>query len=173
VVGPDGERLRSAVIAGEFAGDYFRFETRLGGTFKATGLRKGSPRYIQARDEKNKLAGAVLVTGEEKDPVELKLEPWGTLTGRLVDEGGEPMAGVSISFVRSVSADENVRGKVGLAPGPEVVTDKQGRFWIVGLVPGMTYTAVNVRGSAVRGSIANDVSVKSGETKDLGDVRLR
>src|SRR5262249_8612267 len=162
----------NVVIAGEYAGDYFRWETRLTGEFKASGLRKGSPRYIQARDEKNKLAGAALVTGEEKEPVELKLEPWGSLAGRLVDESGEPSAGVSISFVRSVSADDNVRDKSGLTPTGESVTDEQGRFRIDGLVPGMTYTAVNVRGSAVRGTVARDVSVNSGETKDLGDVRL-
>ena len=144
VVGPDGQALRYVTIAGERAGDYFRWDTRASSEFKATGLRPGRPRYIQARDEKNKLAGAVLVTGEEKGPVELKLQPWGTLAGRLLDEGGEPRAGVPVSFVRSTSADENVRAKVGLSPVPDVTTDKDGRFRIDGLVPGMTYTAVSV-----------------------------
>jgi hypothetical protein len=173
VVGPNGEQLRNVVIAGEWSGDLFRFETRGNGEFKASGFRAGSSRYIQAVDEKNKLAGSVLLTGDVKGPVELKLEPWGSLTGRLVDDGGEPMAGVALTFVRSVSADENVRGKAGLSPRHDVKTDEKGRFRIHGLIPGMTYTIVNVRGSAVRGTIARDVSVKSAEVKDLGEVRLR
>jgi hypothetical protein len=105
--------------------------------------------------------------------VELKLQPWGSLTGRLMDESGEPLAGVALSFVHSISAEENVRSKVGLSPRNNITTDKDGKFRIDGLVPGMTYTVVNVRGLAVRGTIARDVSVKSGEVKDLGEVRLR
>jgi len=175
VVGPDGGPLRNVVIAGESAGDNLRFATSADGQFKARGFRSDSSRYIQAVDPKNKLAGSVLVTGdgEEKGPVELKLQPWGSLTGRLVDDGGEPMAGVRLSFVYGISADDKVRGKVGLAPREAVTTDKEGKFRIDGLVPGMKYELVNIRGLAVRGAVARDVSVKSGEVKDLGEVRLR
>jgi len=173
VVGQDGKTARDVVIAGEWAGSYFQWAHRNVGEFKATGFRPGKPRYIQAIDEKNQRAGAVLVTGEDKGPVELKLEPWGVLTGRVVDEGGEPMANVSLTFTWDISPDENVRRKAGMSPLGNFQTDKDGRFRIPGLVPGMTYTVVNVRASVIRGAVARDVSVKSGETKDLGEVRLR
>ena len=47
---------------------------------------------------------------------------------------------------------------------------KDGRFKIVGLVPGKPYTLHLVTDFMIRGTIAKDVKVGPGEVKDLGDL---
>jgi hypothetical protein len=50
-----------------------------------------------------------------------------------------------------------------------VRTDRDGRFRVEGLVPGVTYRIAD----GERNVISGDLSVKAGETKDLGDLRPR
>ncbi len=69
----------------------------------------------------------------------------------------------------------------GMLPNvaPFLKTDEQGRFAIKGLIPGLKYSARAVvtrhleNGSVQRvASIFSDITTKSRETKNLGDVRL-
>ena len=170
VVGPDGQRLKNLIVAGENPWNVLGWK-HANGEFAITGLRPGAARYVQAIDEKNKLAGAMRVGAEDKGPVELKLEAWGSVAGKLLNEAGEPLANATLTFTWEGDPDANVRLKMGFVHKSYYQTDKEGRFKLEGLVPGMTYNVVHVRTSEVLGYLARKLSVKSGETKDLGNVR--
>ncbi len=50
------------------------------------------PRMLIVQHEARKLAGWAAVTADTASPMEIRLRPWGTVTGRMVDSGGEPGA---------------------------------------------------------------------------------
>ena len=78
-----------------------------------------------------------------------------------------------MTFTWETVPADNVKLKIGFVHKGYYKTDKEGRFKIDGLVPGMNYNVVSVSASEIRGYVVRLVSVKSGETKDLGDVRLK
>jgi hypothetical protein len=58
---------------------------------------------------------------------------------------------------------------VGSHPKPTFVTDKDGKFRIEGLVPGMKYHLQ--RGDKNSANIYKNLITKSGETRNLGDLK--
>jgi protocatechuate 3,4-dioxygenase beta subunit len=73
--------------------------------------------------------------GETRERVDVALPRHGAITGRIVDENGEPLEGVSISVneVRSVGG----RRRLVILPGvPARQTNELGRFRVYGLPPG-------------------------------------
>jgi RNA polymerase sigma factor (sigma-70 family) len=139
---------------------------------KVTGLAPKKPAYLLLRHEGKKLAGAVTVKGDEPGPVTVTLRPWGTVTGRLVDRAGKPLANHQLGAGNPPPG----RKRTLSLPG-EVRTDERGRFRIDGLVPGYEYHLRVERyfpdfGSfAGVGKLAKPVVARPGE-HDLGDVRL-
>lgn len=103
----------------------------------------------------------------------VRLQPWGTLTGRIVGDKGQPCGGIeheslnlfNIRRFNSVwPADE------GILPG-DLRTDNDGRFRIEELVPGLKYGAT-VLESMVDVDVFRNVIVAPGEVKDLGDLKV-
>ena len=58
-------------------------------------------------------------------------------------------------------------------PTDSFQTDKEGNFRIEGLAPGVKYTVVIVQNGAPAGQVCEGLTVKSGEIRDLGDVRAK
>jgi protocatechuate 3,4-dioxygenase beta subunit len=126
------------------------------------------------------------VTGVPPEPMEIRLRPGGSIVGRLLDEDGDPVEGAT--FITDTMPLRAAAGHLaaikrdrGVVPHvwPFRKTDDQGRFEIKGLIPGLKYSARVIAsrrqesGSTQRVvSIFNDVTTKSRETKNLGDVRL-
>jgi hypothetical protein len=99
----------------------------------------------------------------------VKLERWGTLTGRLIGDDGRPRAGVGMSSDRP-----NVEGESRFEKGslPHAFkTDQDGRFRAPGLVPGLPYSLNVWRDGMIVGQPVKDVITKVGKTEDLGDVK--
>jgi hypothetical protein len=68
-------------------------------TFVARALDPGHPRTVAVFHRAGKLAGTLQLRGDEKEPPVLRLRPWGTVAGKVVDIDGSPRAGIGISPV--------------------------------------------------------------------------
>jgi hypothetical protein len=75
-----------------------------------------------------------LADGETRERVEIRLATWGTLTGRILDEYGDPLQGASVQ----VLALRYEAGRRRLVPAGTVarVTDDLGRYRLFRLAPG-------------------------------------
>jgi hypothetical protein len=90
------------------------------------------------------------------------------VTGRLVDEHGEPRSDAEIHGM-----DRPRRDPVDGGIAPAVPVGEDGRFRIEGLVPGRRYTFSVVKRRYGLGTIVENLAVAPGETRDLGDVRAK
>src|SRR5262249_36491983 len=134
-----------------------------------TGLAPGKKRRLIFIHEGKKLAGTVVVSGDDRNQPAVKLAPWGEATGRLVTADGLARPEMPRMPLGSAANDDLTRGDVPSWPQPS--TDKAGKFRIVGLVPGLKYSVGVIQGNRLLGHVFKDLVVKEGEVKDLGDVQ--
>ena len=107
--------------------------------------------------------------GDERGPVAVTLQPAAAVAGRVVDDKGRPIAHAEITVDFRPAKDAPLR-----LHSREFRTDAGGKFRIDGLLPGMLYSAgVLPPEGRYRQQIFDALSLKSGETKDLGDVKPR
>ncbi len=135
-------------------------------TFEVKGLPTGRYR-LDFLHHGRKLAGSLALKGDETGDLTVKLMPWGTVVGRVVDEEGKPRTDVEI-FSTSRAHPDPERGDLEEKP----TVDARGRFRIEGLVPGVKYDALGSSTNKASGPILNGVQVGPGEVKDLGDITL-
>jgi hypothetical protein len=176
VIGPDDKPLIGALACGLKSSPnvFGPWETAplKEADFEAICIDPKKPRTLVFIHEAKKLAGSVRVTGEEKGPVEAKLQPWASIAGRLVDADGKPQPDIKLSFVQDI--DEQDPSTVGSLPKHEFRTDKNGRFTLIGFVPGIRYNLVAIGGNRVLANIGGrHLQFKSGEEKNVGDVTLK
>jgi RNA polymerase sigma factor (sigma-70 family) len=158
-VGPDGKPLAGARALGLRPMAYWENAPLKTAEFTVLALGPDETRTLQMVQEEKKLAGWRVVRADEKAPVRVRLEPWGVVTGRLVKPDGEPMTNVSI-----------YAGSRGGRP------DKEGRFRIEGLAPGQKFGLRVIQSPyqlEVSGKDIKDMTLRPGETKDLGDIQAR
>ncbi len=170
VLDPDGRPMAGARCSGlAVAGDV---TTLAGDTFEVLGLEPDIPRELIFDHKDRSLVGSVIVRGGgpgDGTPIEVHLGPPGSVKGRLVDDEGRPLSDVRLQLVSPTLL-------------PEVATsaaDADGRFLIVGLIPGIE-SGVAV-GKKPRpgyrldnGGILEHIRLKRpGEVRDLGDVTIK
>src|SRR5258706_224906 len=82
-------------------------------------------------DEKDKTLVLCLkeFRGDAPEPVTVKLEPCGSASGRIVDGDGQPLVGFKF-------------GLGGWGGSQHATTDKDGRFRVEGLIPGMSHELI-------------------------------
>jgi protocatechuate 3,4-dioxygenase beta subunit len=186
VVGPDGKPLAGSHAAGlspVFAPSLFE-QRKLGtASFKVGGLAPPRPRAVVFFHQEKKLARVQRFEGDEKGPVTVRLEPLAALAGRLLDADGKPAAGLKVTALISVQREDYKELPVDLLydypswsklTNGEATTDKEGRFRIEGLVPGLKYL-INVKdGSEILPAYTREVpSLETGKAADLGDLKAR
>jgi hypothetical protein len=156
VVGPDGKPLTGVEVVGLTA---MPDDERLdGASFTVTGLNPRGARHLSFHHTGRGLGKALTVRGDETRPLTVQLEPCGSVLGRLVDRGGNPVRGVT------------VRLGGGYGMGITAETDRDGRFRGV-LLPGQKYS-LWLSSSRRLLQRVGQVEVESGRSKDLGDLRL-
>jgi RNA polymerase sigma factor (sigma-70 family) len=182
VVGPDGKALTGVFAEGLApVGQYRKLETA---RFTLTGLSSRTPRPVlfYYQDIEKRLSKLEWVKADKGRPLTVRLEPPGTVTGRVVDARGRPLAGLSIG----VRLNEDVLVKKGI-PSKGVVfllhhsfiggkTDAKGKFRIKGcFIPGVILRLVAYGKVLGEGGVnlPTDLSVKSGKVKDLGDLKIK
>jgi Carboxypeptidase regulatory-like domain len=155
VVGSDGRPLTGVRVGGLTAwGDT---ETLSGASFTIEGLNPRRPRELIFHHREKDLGKFATVRGDQAEGLEVRLEPCGVVTGRVVNKAGRPVPGASVGFFPGT-----------LMNGMEVVakTDREGRFRAE-LVAGQKYSLSSVPNLPRKVAA---VEVESGQTKDLGDV---
>jgi hypothetical protein len=167
VTGPDGAILAGVTAEGDGA------EAGASGLVTVSKLNPLRPKRFIFKHADKKLVGCLVARGDETEPYTLKLQPWGTITGRLIDKEGKPRASVDLmtSDWQEASADP----ARGLIPYGQK-TGADGRFRYESLIPGQEYSAHAVGEQAVKGGfgvVIDRVVLKPGETRDLGNVQAR
>ncbi|HTU92289.1 MAG TPA: hypothetical protein VMF69_19565 [Gemmataceae bacterium] len=172
VLDPDGKPLAGARVAGLKDIGYWEFNPLAGADFTVECLTPNKPRLLQFRHEGKKLAAALVLRGDRKEPLRVRLEPWATLTGRLLTPEGEPMTGVWVHCWTDVKPD----GSTYYERLQRVQPGKDGRFRIEGLAPGSKYELSVTKGSLkldIAGGNPQRLKIKAHRTKDLGDLRVK
>jgi hypothetical protein len=99
----------------------------------------------------------------------VQLQPWGTLTGRVIDDEGRPQGRLEVTMISKGEFDP-MRGPFPLGI-PRIGPD--GRFRIEKIIPGLVYEFQVHGEDRIFGTILEGVTLSSGETRDLGDVPIR
>lgn len=132
------------------------------------------PRQLVFLHPKRNLAGSVTVRGDEEEAPVVQLKPTGSITGRLLDLDGQPLAGVEIDPSADSRAISELYRHMRQQRQP-MHTDKDGRFRLEGLVPEVKFSLGLRKG---RTSFVGEPriglrQVESGKTLDLGEVRVK
>jgi RNA polymerase sigma factor (sigma-70 family) len=156
VVGPDGQPLAGVEVAG-LTGmpDEELLDTA---SFTVTRLSPRGMRGLSFHHAGKGLGKVLTVHGDKPGPLTVQLEPCGSVVGRVVDGGGNPVPGVT------------VRLGGGYGPGVTARTDHEGRFDGT-LLPGQKYSLWLASSRRLLSDVGR-VEVGAGQSKDLGDLRL-
>jgi RNA polymerase sigma factor (sigma-70 family) len=191
LVDGDGRPVRGVTASGLKLGSTPRGAARTGEqilateTFTATGLARHQPCTLSFLHRGRKLIGQAAVRPEDKDPLTVRLQPWGTLTGRLIDAEGKPLAGEKIYLEYPNAPDAGMR-----PPFQTFSTGRDGRFRVEGLLPGLKHELIlagappKIRSAPMgredfdeatrsAGKRLQDLSARSGEVKELGDITVK
>jgi hypothetical protein len=193
VVGPDGQPLTGAHVAGLTPVLHYEFPSpgqparRPGlktADFAALGLGPHEVRKVVFFHPEKKLGKVQPVRGDEEGPLTVRLEPLGSLTGRVVNPQGRPWAGLIVraDMDRNVATNRDLPAELshywGSLMEVKTTTDREGRFRVDGLLPGLKYNVVISDGELtpaqpVLTAYAEDLTVEAGKTRDLGDLKGR
>jgi RNA polymerase sigma factor (sigma-70 family) len=171
VVDPEAKPLAGAIVQGLQAvfGKTQRLETA---SFTAIAVDPAHPRKLLFAYPEKGLIGMFLASGDESQAPTVKLKPWGTVTAKLLDEDGKPLAGatVDLTYDQKDGVYHPVRW---MHPHYEkITTDKDGRFKIEGVIPG-TKCVLSASTRKCFLSVGEDFKalvLQAGETKDLGPI---
>jgi RNA polymerase sigma factor (sigma-70 family) len=172
VVDADGKPLAGARVSGELA-TWDQPETLKGDSFAIRAINPDRPRTIAAIHDARKLAGVAQVTGKVTE-VAMRLQPWGALTGRIVDADGKPIAGAEVRILfRDYTVSGLAQERWSFRTPPK--SDADGRFRFEGIIPDQKFglsVSANRRFTSI-GEGFREITVKSGETHDLGNLTAR
>ncbi len=136
--------------------------------FSISRLNPMRPRRVTFAQPDKHLVGFLMARGDEPERPSVTLQPWGAISGRLVNAQGKPRPHVKFQTKdwQAIVFDP----VYGMVPGG--TTDGEGRFRVDALVPGQKYAAIviGLNSGDEFGSLFEDIVLKPGETKDLGDV---
>jgi RNA polymerase sigma factor (sigma-70 family) len=165
-----------------------------GPTFTAVGLNPKDPRLLVFIHHEKKLGKIIEVRGDEKGDLTVKLEPLLSAAGRVLNADGSPVDSYSITTLAPRRFAEYKRLPfVMLSFGPTsiryradeqtwlpkaVTTDKDGKFRIEGMLPGIDYEfwvtedPVEPRKFA-RPVLMQKKTLDAGKNADFGEWKLR
>jgi hypothetical protein len=171
ILDPDGKPLSGVRLFNVKPRHFWASQPLAGASFTLTALDSQGGRSLIFLHPEKHLVKALEVRGDTPGPLTIRLEPAGTLTGRLVETGGQPRPHVPLAVYFARKDD----GSVALHLPERVTTDQDGRFRIEGVAPGLVYQILEAgkQPNDTIAVVATRLSVKAGETKDLGDVKAK
>ena len=90
VIDPDGKPVVEAVAMGLDANVSWGDRVLGSADFTVEDIDPREPRRVYFFQVDRRLAGSVLIRGDEAGPLTVRLQPWGVVTGRVVDDRGRP-----------------------------------------------------------------------------------
>jgi RNA polymerase sigma factor (sigma-70 family) len=164
VLGPDGKPLVGVRGNGLTAGFWWPREGMKTAEFTVRRFNPRRSREVLFQHLEKGLVGVARPPRENGGSITVRMEPGATVTGRLVDGEGMARPDVELElWVRSKQSASWYRNSP-----PRVQTDREGRFRIGALLPGYEF-----RMSHGRAELSFGGALRGGQTKDLGDVRLK
>jgi RNA polymerase sigma factor (sigma-70 family) len=160
VVGPDGQPLTGVTVQGLLPREDV-VETLKGAEFTVRARNPKMPARLITFHHKGKNLGSFLkeLPAEKDGPLIVKLQPCGSLSGRIVDQDGQPVP--------------RFRGRLSCGHYSRLLgftTDKDGRFRVERLFSGLGYSVwQDEKLSIVK--IHPGAVVEPGKKKDLGDIK--
>jgi hypothetical protein len=132
----------------------YRFDNLEPGTYFVQARKSGfCLRFYNPRPRSWAAAPIVVKGGKESVRVEMALLPQAIVTGRVLDEEGEPVAHAAISLERF---EYSAYGQFGLHPAGTTYTSDLGDFRLAGLTPGRYLLWVRARGELMIDGIPRD-----------------
>jgi len=118
----------------------FEFNSLPARKFSLTGSKKG---FITSGYDQHENFWTAIVTGAGLDTehLVLKLAPSAIITGRVLDEAGEPVRHASVQ----IYFDNHVAGIDQISPFRAVETDDRGVYELAPIIPGIYYLSVSAR----------------------------
>jgi RNA polymerase sigma factor (sigma-70 family) len=183
VVGLDGRPTSGIRVFGPLSGVSYGDKGRAvdGAEFTLFLRKPGSVEEFEVVREDDSAGKLFQVKGDEPDPIRITLDPTGTVRGRLVDDEARPRPLVPIMVLQHSKTRPSWKSSFRL-------TDAEGRFRITGLVPDIGYSLTAARNRETIGSFSDERyilneryrwilkhtwAIKSGETQDWGDVKVK
>lgn len=131
--GATGEPLRRAVVTIPAAAIF----TDAAGTFRFCGLPAGTY-YANAEKPGFEASGSRVAIGPSREDVILRLQPFGVVTGKVVDDGGEPLQNALVQLLSPLVVDGRRKVRVEAT----AATDDRGQYRLPGLAAGRYYLRV-------------------------------
>jgi hypothetical protein len=178
-VDPDGRAIRGVTVQGLVAPPRKMTVSIDGSEAEVLALEPGTPREVITTSNDGKYAARFFVGTDDPQPETIRLEPAGSITGRLVDAStGLPLAGYSATF--NYPGEGATRSERFGRWGGQVKTDGNGRFLIRSVIAGDRAAisfqepvrpfiqARDHKPDSLRGLV-----LRSGEVRDVGDIRIQ
>ncbi len=133
-------------------------------------LDPSTPRTLALYHPGKRLGCTVTIRGDEQEPVVARLAPLARVTGRLLDADGRPAVGLEVNHFQTRDIDRLLYDYASPA-GSRSITDRDGRFSLDGVVPGVQFGLQIHKGSEYYDSKPTlpRRRLQSGETYDFGD----
>jgi beta-lactamase regulating signal transducer with metallopeptidase domain/5-hydroxyisourate hydrolase-like protein (transthyretin family) len=164
VLDTDGQPIEGATAIGRSAYGH-DYGEKFGPRFDVINLAPDETRAVIIRHEARALGKVINVSPRTAQGglVSVRLAPFATITGRVVDFDGKPVAVAAIrpDLLPSGDFTESIAG---------AVTDDDGRFRVENVPVGCDYSLL-VLPRANDWLASKKVSVKPGETIDVGDIQ--
>ncbi len=164
VLGPDRQPLAGARGFRGFSWDREGMKTA---EFTVRTYNPRRPRDVVFQHAEKRLVGVARPPKENGGTVTVQMGPGATVAGRLVDKDGQPRPGVELAPVFGRKDDLSAWPWAEYPLG-RTRTDREGRFRFEALLPGYEVGLYDRKIGVYSGG-----TLRSGETKDLGDVRLQ
>lgn len=167
VTDEDGKPLTGYTVDGRTDGSD-RTQPSEQPTFDAINFGLNDPtRTMVIRHEQRNLGKVIRasIDGDRARAMTVALQPCATVTGRVLNPDGDPVSGAAIQAVVRPTEDFGKRLS-------QVTTDGNGRFRYT-VVPGCDYYLAAEGAGIGHQALTNNLSVKPGQTVDLGDIRLK
>ena len=138
---PDGQPLDGVTAEGEGAE-----ATGTPGVMTVSKLNPMRPRRFIFRHDGRKLVGFLLARGDEAEPYTVRLQPWGTIVGRLVEAEGRPRPRAHLMTTDwGAAMNDPARGILGARPDQTIRADSASMAWSPASPTGATRWARRLR----------------------------